>query len=421
MREAASLSGAPEEPSSEPGSAFGSPQAKDAEAAVRPFGAAPAAGAAAAGQQRREVRPPASAFGAPEPRDVRPPQSVFTAAAKPQEAATRAGADLARQSPDPSPSAGARPLPDSFFQRRSVTEQESKQAAAAGTQQVKSYPLSGSVPAGATGQRPGAEAPASRGETVFMDESDEESPGSIPPPLPFAREKPVARGSPRTLASERKVRLTADSLAAVGLYIQKLSTASLQTLSRCKLLMFVRCMHQQTMLDATLYLILPASNAALLTVLHSVGQAAAETQQRQSPPPASASPAAAARADGPLRGAGPPGSPKQAVSGGVVAAAAAATASGATAASLNRPSPNAASLNRPSPNPAPGAGALQLFPAWAERVWFTHRQGQSASGLMSQAACWSRNVLGPTAHPSRGGLCSKARNQCQYQVPSDNY
>eukprot|EP00891_Asterochloris_glomerata_P004843 jgi/Astpho2/4843/Aster-05779 len=217
-------------------SAFGSPQEKDARAVPSPFvtgaaGPVGPAGPAARGRQAPagdekpwEVRPPTSVFAVssqpllkdpvPAPaapggspmgqKDVRPPQSAFGAQAP------GSASGLARVSPGPSPTAGARPLPDSFFQRRSATEQEAKPAVS-GQQQVKSYALPDSPAARLAAQKvsgrgaPGQAGP--KGESIFMDDSDEGSDSASS----FGRERLAARGSPRTLASERRGQAPAET------------------------------------------------------------------------------------------------------------------------------------------------------------------------------------------------------------------
>ena len=221
--------------------AFGSPQEKDVRAAPSPFAAGAAGPAGPAGPSARgrqappgdekpwEVRLPTSAFAVssqpllkdpvPAPaasggspmgqKDVRPPQSAFGAQAP------GSGSGLARVSPGPSPTAGARPLPDSFFQRRSATEQEVKPAVSGQQQpqpqQLKSYALPESPAARLAAQKaPSKSAPgqaAAKGESVFMDDSDDGSDS----PSSFGRERLATKGSPRTLASERRGQAPAEA------------------------------------------------------------------------------------------------------------------------------------------------------------------------------------------------------------------
>ena len=218
--------------------AFGSPQEKDVRAAPSPFtgGAAGPVGpvgpsargrqAPAGDEKPWEVRPPTSVFGvSSQPllqdpvqtqaasggspmgqKDVRPPQSAFGAQAPVP------SSGLTRVSPGPSPTAGPRPLPDSFFQRRSATEQEVTPAVS-GQQQpqpqkLKSYALPES-PAAAQ-KAPGRGAPGQagpKGESIFMDDSDEGSDS----PSSFSRERAATRGNPRTLASERRGQAPAEA------------------------------------------------------------------------------------------------------------------------------------------------------------------------------------------------------------------
>ena len=221
--------------------AFGSPQEKDVRAVPSPFAAGAAGpvgpvGPAARGRQAPaedekpwEIRPPTSAFAVssqpllkdPVPaqaasggspmgqKDVRPPQSAFGAQAP------VSGSGLARVSPGPSPTAGARPLPDSFFQRRSATEQEARPAVSGQQQpqpqQLKSYALPESPAARLAAQKAsGRGAPGqagAKGESIFMDDSDDGSDS----PSSFGRERLATRGSPRTLASERRGQAPAEA------------------------------------------------------------------------------------------------------------------------------------------------------------------------------------------------------------------